>query len=189
MNQNSTDVTHAWQTYQKQLLSFVRGKVNKHEDAEDILNDVFVSLIKKADAQDMPKHVAGWLYHVTKNKIIDYYRTHKTFEALPEDLVAESKSEEQHSVGQLSHCLTPMIKDLPDIFQQVLMLSEIEGKTNKVVAEELGLSLSAVKSRILRGRKKLNQSILNCCTLYRNKAGEVVDYEQKINGYCHQFKN
>lgn len=182
MNQNSTDVTYAWQTYQKQLLSFVRAKVNKREDAEDILNDVFVSLIKKADAQDMPKHVAGWLYHVTKNKIIDYYRTHKTFEALPEDLTAET--EDSNSISQLSFCLLPMIKDLPATYQQVLMLSEIEGKTNQAVADELGLSLSAVKSRILRGRKKLNQSLINCCTLYRNKAGEVVDHEHnKASSY------
>ena len=69
------------------------------------------------------------------------------------------------------------------------MLSEIEGKKYKEVATELGLSLSAVKSRILRGREKLNKSMVSCCTVLRNDAGEVVDYEQKSGAFCKDCEN
>ncbi len=64
------------------------------------------------------------------------------------------------------------------------MLSEIEGKKYKEVAAELGLSVSAVKSRILRGRAKLYKSMVSCCKIYRNNTGEVVDYEQKRSDFC-----
>jgi RNA polymerase sigma-70 factor (ECF subfamily) len=80
--------------------------------------------------------------------------------------------------------MVPMIQALPDMYQQPLMLSEIEGKKYKEVAIELNMSVSAIKSRILRGREKLHKSMVRCCTIYRNDAGETVDYEQKVDGFC-----
>jgi len=80
--------------------------------------------------------------------------------------------------------MLPMIQALPETYQQPLMLSEIEGKKYKELAAELDLSMSAVKSRILRGREKLHKSMVSCCTIYRNDAGEAVDYEQKIGSIC-----
>ena len=73
---------------------------------------------------------------------------------------------------------------MPETYQYPLMLSEIEGKKYKEVAVDLGLSVSAVKSRILRGREKLQKSMINCCTIYRNDTGETIDYEQKIDSSC-----
>lgn len=187
MNQKATTVEQAWHEYQRKLFSFIRSKVDSSEDAEDILNDVFASLIKKAGDNDNPNNIASWLYRVTRNRIVDYYRTKKRFEELPEDLATESEG--SNIVGQLSSCMLPMIKALPKTYQQPLILSEIEGKKYKEVAEELGLTLSAVKSRILRGREKLHKSMISCCTFYRNHAGNIVDYEQNGSNSCDDCEN
>jgi len=182
MNRNMISVEEAWVQYQRKLFSFVRSRVETPEDAEDLLKDVFVKLANTADNHAIPDNISAWLYQVTKNRIVDYYRAKKSFDQLPGDLLEEG--EETNTIKQLSKCMLPMIHALSDTYQQPLMLSEIEGKKYKEVALELNLSVSAVKSRILRGRKKLHKSMVSCCTIYRNNAGEAVDYEQNLNNFC-----
>ncbi|MFK5947461.1 MAG: sigma-70 family RNA polymerase sigma factor [Methylococcales bacterium] len=181
MNHNMTKVEEAWLKYQRQLFSFIRTKVATSEDAEDILNDVFGKLTKTAESA-IPDNLSSWLYRVTKNRIVDYYRAKKKFEQLPENFLDES--EDANTIQQLSKCMIPMIQALPEIYQHPLILSEIEGKKYKEVAVKLDLSVSAVKSRILRGREKLHKSMVSCCTIYRNNAGEVIDFEQKSSKFC-----
>ncbi len=182
MNQNAETVEEAWSEYQLRLLAFIRSKVETPEDAEDILLDVFEKLAKTANDNKSPDNVSSWLYRVTKNRIVDYYRAKKRFEQLPEDLSAQN--DEAGAIAELSECILPMIRTLPELYQQPLLLSEIEGKKYKAVAAELGLSLSAVKSRILRGRVKLNECVANCCSIYRSEKGEVIDYERKSAVFC-----
>lgn len=182
MNQEMTKIEEAWLEYQHNLLSYIRSKVEKPEDAEDILNDVFAKLIKITNEDAIPDNVSSWLYHVTKNGIVDYYRARKRFDPLPGDLSEES--EDTDTMKELSKCMLPMIQALPGRYQQPLMMSLIEGKKYKEIAIELGLSVSAVKSRILRGREKLYKSLVSCCTIYRNDAGETVNFEQNLDGFC-----
>lgn len=178
----TTLIEHAWLRYQQQLLSFVRTKIDNREDAEELVNDVFLKLTKMANKNAMPQHISGWLYQVTKNHIVDYYRTKNNRLPIPDDLL--DAEEETTIIQQLSHCLLPMIKDLPDRYQHPLRLSEIEGKKYKQVATVLDLTIPAVKSRILRGRKKLLKSMTNCCTLYQNDRGETINYEKKPENIC-----
>jgi len=175
-------IEQAWLEYRKKLLTFILAKVDTPEDAEDILNDVFSTLVKIALENKYPDNLAPWLYHVTKNRIVDYYRSKQRFEQLPEDLAEEH--EKADAIKSISKCMLPMIQALPENYQQPLVLSEIEGQKYKEVANELNLSLSAVKSRVLRGRKLLYGSILACCEIRRDNAGKVIDYEVKLGSSC-----
>jgi len=171
-------IKQAWLDYQQQLANFIHSKVASSQDAEDIVNDVFTKLITQSTEKKLPDNISAWLYQVARNNIVDYYRSKKQFESLPDDLVIDDENSLSY---ELSGCLLPMIKALPEDYQQVLILSELEGKKYKEVADILGLSLSAVKTRALRGRAKLKQDILRCCTIFYNKAGSIVDYEQKMS--------
>lgn len=175
-------IEKAWEESQQKLLSFIRVKVDTPEDAEDILGDVFIALMKKTNDGGIPDNIISWLYRVTRNKTIDYYRTKKNFEALSEDLI--SGDESVNMVSQLSRCMLPMIRALPERYQQPLILSEIEGKKYKELASELNLSLPAVKSRIIRGREKLYKSVMACCAMQYDSAGNIMDYQQKGTGSC-----
>jgi len=186
-NLKTMAVETAWITYQRQLLSFIRAKVGTAEDAEDILNDVFVKLLKVNDENNIPENISAWLFYVTKNSIVDYYRAKKSFSPLPEDFSIES--EDVNAIKQLSKCMLPMIQALPDAYQQTLLLAEISKKKYREIAVELNLTVPSVKSRILRGRKMLIKSMARCCTLYRNGVGDIVDYEQKTTNYCGRCEN
>ena len=183
MDHKTNTIEQAWQEYQAKLTLFIRSKVDTTEDAEDILNDVFAALIKQNRDNQIPDKIISWLYRVTRNKIIDYYRTKKQLFELPDNLTEETT--DTSTISSLSACIVPMILALPETYQQPLLLSEIEGKKYHEVADELGLSLAAVKSRILRGRDKLHKSLISCCTIHRNNTGNIIDYDQKDGNTCH----
>lgn len=83
---------------------------------------------------------------------------------------------EQDYIAELASCLQPLIDDLPDIYKEPRVLSEIEGLTQKEVAERLKLSLPGAKSRVQRGREKLRERLTDCCDVETGKNG-IVGYE------------
>ena len=76
-----------------------------------------------------------------------------------------------------------VIKDLPDIYSEVLYLSEIIGYKQKEVAQQLNISLPATKSRILRGRDLLKKGFMDCCD-YKLDAQGHLRGEQKNKADC-----
>ena len=181
-----TDIEKAWLLYRKKLLVFIRSKVATEQDAEDVLSDVFVKLAYAVSQQDMPENISAWLYRVTKNCIVDYYRARKTVHTEVDGNIPTliEESDDMANLIALSACMRPMINVLPDTYRQAVLLSEIEGKKHQEVARYLQISLSAAKSRVLRGRKKLHEMMLDCCRVEQNKAGAIVSYESKSAKGC-----
>jgi RNA polymerase sigma-70 factor (ECF subfamily) len=182
-NKEKEHLELAWKEYSDKLLSFIRSKVNSKDDSEEILADVFLKLAKQAELSRSPHNLSGWLYHVTRNSIIDHYRTKKSMEQLPDNLMQDHF--ETQAISTLAACIIPIIEELPSDYKLPILLSEIQGKTQKQVAKELGLSLPAVKSRILRGRKRLKDLMSKRCTFYYGDTGQLVDYKEKSKGCRH----
>lgn len=175
-------VEMAWLEYRHHLLLFVHKGVQNKQDAEDIVNEVFEKLVKQYKNNAIPSNISGWLYSVSKNSMIDFYRKRRPTEELPHNLVTEC--EEISVIKELSQCLIPMIKQLPEHYQEAVFLSEIDEKKHKVVASELGISLSAAKSRVLRGKKQLYQVLIDCCVFSQDKFGNTVSFEKKDAESC-----
>ena len=74
-----------------------------------------------------------------------------------------------------------MIESLPEHYREALMLSEIDGLTQKEVAERLSLSVSGAKSRVQRGRAMVKDMLFDCCKFEFDHRGNVMDYERKDN--------
>ena len=68
---------------------------------------------------------------------------------------------------------------LPQEYRLPLLLSELNGLPQKEVAERLGLSLSAAKSRVQRGRKRLKDLFIECCDFELDHRGSVTAYWPK----------
>jgi RNA polymerase sigma-70 factor (ECF subfamily) len=179
MERNNKYIETAWNEYSKKLLAFIRTKIKSHEDSKDILAAVFLKLAKQVELSGIPHKLSNWLYFVTRNSIVDYYRTKKTLEKLPEDLRQDQP--DPQAISALSACIMPIIEELPDTYRLPIIRSEIDGKTQREVAAELNLSLPAVKSRIFRGRKKLKNLMAKRCMLYYDEYGQLFDYNEKNN--------
>ena len=130
------------------------------------------------DLQDSSK-VEAWLYQITRNTIIDYYRVKKGETTLPENFDMPENTIENKTSEELAACLNPMISNLPDKYKNALRLSEIEGKTQKEVSVIENISLSGAKSRVQRGRNLIKEMLEECCKITFDKYNTPIEYHPK----------
>lgn len=168
-----------WQGYHHKLHGFIQSRVGDASLAEDILQDVFTRIHSHIGTLKDSTKIKNWIYQITRNAIIDYYRSRKITEELPEFLSNIVMDTNEKIRKEISNWLIPMIKSLPDIYQQILMLSEIEGLPQKEVAKKLRLSLPGAKARIQRGRALLKKALVECCSYKFDRKGNVIDYQSK----------
>jgi RNA polymerase sigma-70 factor (ECF subfamily) len=178
MNKPRDYMEEAWFEYNERLLRFIRTHINSPDDAEDILSMVYLKLAQQTEMSRVPQKLPNWLYSVARNVIIDFYRTRKPMENIPDDLQEETP--EPQAISTLSECIHPIINELPETFRLPILLSEILGKKQKEVAKELDLSLPALKSRVLRGRKKLKALMAKRCSYYYDENGQLTDYKENL---------
>ena len=168
-----------WKIYHDSLQTFIQSRVQDASIADDILQDVFIRIHSRIGALKESGKIKSWIYQIARNAIIDHYRAHKMTGELREisstpesDLTGEERE-------RTNGCLLSMIESLSDPYRQALMLSEIEGLSQKEVAARQGLSLSGAKSRIQRGRSMMKKMLLQCCHFEFDRRGNVIDYEGK----------
>jgi RNA polymerase sigma-70 factor, ECF subfamily len=166
-----------WREHRDRLYRFVLGRVNDPATAEDIVHDVLVRAYRNRDTLRKSGRFESWLYQITRNAIIDYYRGRKPTSPLPENL-PELESEQRALVqAELASCLVPFIRSLPGHYRDAVELSEIRGLTQRETAERLGISLSGAKSRVQRARRMLADMLLECCRVEFDSTGAAMSYE------------
>lgn len=169
-------ITDLWQEHKARLRAYISRRVSNSHDVDDILQEVFLKAHVNLHAVKSHGSISGWLYRIAYNSIVDHYRSQRPLETLPDKLAAVEVERDQ--IAELATCLQPLIANLPDIYRVALVLSEIEGRPQKEVADLLGISLSGAKSRVQRGREKLRQRLLECCDIETGQGG-VVGYEPR----------
>ena len=168
-----------WERFSGDLQQFIYRRVTNRQDAEDLLQDIFLKIHTRIDTLREEERLAAWVYQIARNTITDYYRRNDTLVELPDSLPELKEEGEENAIALLAVGLNDMIATLPDIYRQPLILSEIKGEKQAVVAQQLGLSLSGAKSRVQRGRNLLKQSLLDCCHFEYDRRGGVIDYYPK----------
>lgn len=170
-----------WEEFHTPLQQFIQRRVSDEHTAEDILQDVFLRIHQHMDSLKDVRKLEGWIYQITRNAIIDAYRKSRqetTLEAaevldLPEELPDDDV------VSELLPCVRTMVRNLPELDRQALVLTEYQGLTQKELAERLGLSFSGAKSRVQRAREKLRQQLLDCCHFELDRRGHIIDYRSR----------
>lgn len=173
-----TTTEDIWFEYHNRLSIFIGTRV-ADDVAKDILQNVFVKIHLQIDSLKENAKLESWLYQIVRNEVIDYYRSRKPTENLP-DWSQQTQTDEAEIVRQeLSACLAPMIEQLPDKYRVAINLSEIERKTQKEVAKLENISLSGAKSRVQRGRMLLKSMLHDCCQIEINQNNQPVSYKKK----------
>jgi RNA polymerase sigma-70 factor (ECF subfamily) len=168
-----------WKDYHDKLHGFIQNRVGDASTADDILQEVFVRIHSRIDTLRNANKIRSWIYQITRNAIIDHYRAHRATQEVPETLVAVEAEPSDQARREIAGCLTPMIQTLPETYRGAMMMSEIEGLTQKQVAERQGLSVSGAKARVQRGRAKLREMLLDCCQFQFDHRGRLIDYEDR----------
>ena len=70
-------IDELWNELHGQLLAYIKSKVHRQEDAEDILQDVFVKVYRHIETLEKADAVKSWIYQITRNTIVDFYKKKK----------------------------------------------------------------------------------------------------------------
>ena len=134
--------------YRGKVLGYIRARVNNREDAEDLCQDVFVKVFRAADRYDAEKSAPGtWIYAVTRNAVIDYFRKNRPAEELPEDLTDDALPEDAVMQTALLDELAEALEQLPDELTDIIVARYYDRLPLTEIAERMGLSYGAVKLR------------------------------------------
>ena len=149
---------------------------------DDILQQVFLKIHKKTDTIRDDAAIKSWLYRTTQHTIIDRYRKHHDKnQTLVQDSFRDQQEEDLSDqkkktiLKNISSCLMPMIQDLDEKSRKVMELYIDELYTYQEIADTLWLSLANIKIIIHRSKKKLKNMYTQCCTIYTNDDGTIID--------------
>ncbi|MBL4706360.1 MAG: RNA polymerase sigma factor SigZ [Flavobacteriales bacterium] len=169
------DTTSIWSGFKIELLNFIRKRINDKEDANDILQEVFIKIHLQSDSFAEIKNLTGWLYQITRNAIIDYYRKRKITIDIKELTSDDQEEVNEKERQQFSKCLSSHLKELPEMYQDAFQKIEIDGLSQKEYAKELDISYSGAKSRFQRSKRQLKELFLACCKLETDKYGNILN--------------
>ncbi len=155
----------------RQALKFTKDERN----ADDILQEVFLTLVEKLETFRNESKFSTWLYSLTKNTSLMYLRKHKKYQSevylqddtyseesaryvipvedwrfIPDQILIQEKKREKVDKAMM---------EIPEIYRTVLRLKDMEGHSSKEVSKLLGLSVAAVKSRVLRARLQIKEKL------------------------------
>lgn len=159
-----------WNQFSAALKKFITSKVKNETVADDILQEVFVKIHLKKHLLQKEAKLKSWLFTIANNCINDYFRLNSKMtphESIP---ITENEEADAHSAKD---CVLPLILNLPKTYKEALLLSEIKGLKQQEVANKLSISLSAAKSRILRGKEALKKGFIACCDYTLDENGHL----------------
>ena len=182
-----------WRELRARLCGFVGRRVGSPEDAEDIVQDVFVRMQRNIGALSSAERLDAWAFGIARNAIADHHRSpdrrrvaegrNVTISRAPvADPSGDGPSDDARA--EMARCIAPMVRDLPDDYRRAIELTELGGMTQAAAAERLGLSVPGAKSRVQRGRARLKEMLLRCCEIETDRRGRVVAFETRDGGGC-----
>ena len=168
--------------YDRQIFRTAQHITQNREDAEDITQDVFFKAFQKLDQFQGNSKFSTWLVRIAVNESLMRLRKRRTGKmvSIDEDVETEEGSvprdladwapdpEQNYTQSELAEILRKTIQGLPQGFRVVFALRDVEGLSTEETAETLGLSVPAVKSRLLRARLQLRERLTR---YFRKKKG------------------
>lgn len=146
MNITESQKEDLYLEYHSKVFGYINSRINNIQDAEDIAADVFVKVFEKIDSFDETKaSVSTWIYTITKNVVIDYFRTRKDYDEVPETIPDDSSVEDDICNADMLERLAQALSRLEERQRDIIILRFYSGKTLQEIAEHMGISYAYVR--------------------------------------------
>ncbi|MBD1396716.1 RNA polymerase sigma factor SigZ [Pontibacter sp. JH31] len=165
--------------YEAKLRSFVIKRVHDKDETNDILQQLYVKLYKHCEQLPGVRNLNAWLHQIARNAVYDYYRGQGRLLPMEDESKLEEALRQEPEREETENLILPLLTMLPAEYAEPLRLSEIEGISQKEIAERLGMSYSGAKSRVQRGRQKLKELFVECCHLELDRNGALISATAK----------
>ncbi len=159
--------------YDRNVFRIAQHITQNREDAEDVVQDAFLKAYENLEQFQGNSKFYTWLVRIAVNESLMKLRKRRTDKtvSLDQEIETEEDSmprevadwapnpEQLYKQGELKEILTKTVNGLPASFRTVFVLRDVEGLSTEETAEALGLSIPAVKSRLLRARLQLRERL------------------------------
>jgi RNA polymerase sigma factor (sigma-70 family) len=173
--------------YQGRLLGFCRQMLGSTEDAEDVLQEVFVNAYRAMLADEREINLRPWLYRIARNRSLNYLRKPKADAQESMDMVPEvdaaSTAERVHNREEFRQILSDVNK-LPETQRAALLLREMDALSYEEIAAAMETTVPSVKSLLVRARISLaeaSQARLLTCGEVRVELSEAAEGLRKVS--------
>jgi RNA polymerase sigma factor (sigma-70 family) len=174
--------------YQGRLLGFCRQMLGSTEDAEDVLQEVFVNAYRAMLADEREINLRPWLYRIARNRCLNHLRKPTADSQESMDMVpaveASSTAEKVHNREEFRQLLTDVGK-LPETQRSALLLREMDAMSYEEIAQAMETSVPSVKSLLVRARISLaeaSQARQLTCGEVRIDLAEAAEGLRKLSG-------
>ncbi|MDO4189461.1 MAG: sigma-70 family RNA polymerase sigma factor [Lachnospiraceae bacterium] len=141
-----TLVEELFNQYRDKVEYYIGRKVSDKYVAEDLTSIVFLKVCDKLSVYDENKaSVATWIYTIANNTVIDYYRTHKTFEEIPDEIANAEEIDENIINEEMLSDLATALKKLPERERDLLIFRYYDNMTLKDIAVKMEMSYANAK--------------------------------------------
>ncbi len=154
--------------YEKQIFSMAYRLIGDYDEAADLAQEAFLRIYRMLGRYDPEKKFFSWMYRVAQNTCINAMAkrpanvipVEETAAYFSDDDKAETGEPEQNYLNsEIRRNIDRAIAELPDNYRDIVYLRYIEDMSYQQIAEELGLPLSTVETRLFRGKKQLQQRL------------------------------
>jgi RNA polymerase sigma-70 factor (ECF subfamily) len=167
-------ILRAWNAHESELRNFLRHRAGDAHLADDLLQEVFVKAMQQGKQFCTLDNDRAWLFQVARNALVDHYRTGHESVELPDDLPQpEAVREPIHALGA---CVVRVLSELAAEDRDIIEQCDLEGVKQKDYAAARKLTLSAVKSRLLRARERMRARMSTACQVRFDEQGRVADH-------------
>ena len=166
------------------LRAFIRRRVRDEATADDLAQEALLKVYRSRDTLRDGTRLEAWLYQIARGTIIDHYRRRRPQEELPAALAGESPDELAALRTRVLASMRRFLEELPEAYREPVRLAELEELPLARIALRLGLSLTAVKSRVRRGRTMLRKKLQACCRFEFDRLGRMIGFERRRQLCC-----
>lgn len=179
----ATDVDAGFRDLRAEIQALVRRRVRDADAADDLIQDVMAKAAASGVLPGPDGHLRRFARCVARNAIVDHYRRRRAPAEAVDAVQAPPATDELARRG-LFASLRRFLDELPAEQRVAVVLTEIDGLSQHEVARRLGVPASTIKSRVQRGRRRLEAALRACCAFEFDRRGGLVDWQRHVGGAC-----
>lgn len=156
---SSAPIAALYEEYHRPVLAYLTRLVSDREAAEDLCQETFIKALRGWEGRDQQASVIAWLYRIATNTAYDHLRRRRRIRFMPlldndqmpyNNCSIDTQIDEQEPVQRA-------LEQIPALYRLPLVLHSCDGHSTQEIADALGCSNSAIKTRLFRARERFRQ--------------------------------
>jgi len=159
MNKQKRDIEETFRCYYKPLCLYAMHYLHDMDLVEDVVQDCFVELWERMNAEKTVSSVKSYLYMMVRNRCLDTLKKDNQidYNSIPSDLENIIQDEEAEERSLIEARLWTAIDSLPERCREVFLLSKRDGLKYKEIADKLDISVNTVENQVSKALRILKE--------------------------------